>query len=67
MELQLRHCIHGQEHRLDEMNLISESGTVATKPSSTEDPGFWRSHHASHPTRPQAKLENDTRTYSSLH
>ncbi len=65
-ELQLRRCILGLEHRLDEMNLIGETGTFATKLPSTEVKAFCNRTNAFHPTRPQAMLKNDTRTCSSL-
>ncbi len=65
-ELQLRRCILGLEHRLDEMNLISETGTFATKLPSTEYKALRNRTNVSHPTRPQAMLKNDTRTCSSL-
>ena len=57
-ELQLKRGILGLEHRLDEMDLISETSQPVTWLCFHEEAdSFWHDDHCPHPTRPQAKLE----------
>ena len=45
------------------MDLIGETGAIASESPSNEVETFRNRTNASHPTRPQAKLENNTRIY----
>ena len=61
--MQLKRCILELEHELDEMNLTGETEMAATKPASAEVEAIRDQFNTSRPTRPQVKLEKNTRMY----